>query len=327
MRHGRLAQVAPAARVDITLSDAAERYAFALVEKHLARKVGDAKARKAATQRSDRARSALVLQPGGLTESRRIVTSLHSCGGAVLRVVEKAHPDLREFAARAAVRLTALVREHDVQSTSALLLLGSASQWSALGEMLRERAFAIGPAILTTSKAMRVDDGGTVSASLPAFESIVRLARDCSATARLDLLSALELEKQARDANDRKPFDLASLIAPTTSLAAAEEDEEDEVEVVHSGPPAARPSDFPVRGLPAAPDAPMDGPGPIVEARAPAAVNRVAAPPPPGQWRRAADGTVVATPRAAAAPRPRLPDGFVGPPAMPTLTPKKGSPR
>lgn len=184
--HGRLAEVAPASRADVRLADPAERFAFALVERAVVRRSGDAKQKRAAKQRADRARAALIAASDGHDEVRRIASALASCGGAVLRTVERAHADLREFAARAAVRLTALVREHDVTSTGALVLLGSAARWSALAEALHERAFVLGSGDET-------------------FATLVKLAQSSSNAARLDLLSALDLEQQSRARSERGP--------------------------------------------------------------------------------------------------------------------------
>jgi hypothetical protein len=200
LAHGRLAKVAPAARVVVDASSAAERFAVALVDLAMARHLGDLRAQRNARLRADRARAALVqATPSGQEEARRITHALASGGGSALRAVERAHADHREYATRAAVRLCALVREHDIASTGALLLIASAASWSAIAEMLRERAFAAGPAALSVASSRPGDrQGERVSLTLGGLGDLLSLATKAAATARGDLLSGLALEAQAR---------------------------------------------------------------------------------------------------------------------------------
>jgi hypothetical protein len=88
-----------------------------------------------------------------------------------------------------------MVDEHDVRSSSALGLLVSSAQWQAIASMLRERAFAVGPASLTMSKT-KSTEGTSVSTSMG---DLLRLAALASSTGRGDLLSALALEREARE--------------------------------------------------------------------------------------------------------------------------------
>lgn len=224
--HGRIPKVAPAARVAIDVHDPAERFAAALVECALAKAMKNEPAKRSAKQRRDRARAALVATPGGLDDAKRIALALGACGAVLLRAVERAAPEMREHAARAAVRLVALVREHDARTTSALVLLASAAQWTAIGEMLRERLFTLGPK----------GDG---------FGEAMRLARDASATGRNDLLSALALEREARDAERSRPF-----VPPTFAQDAP--DEPDAQAVDHD--PKDAPMDRPEALAPERPD-------------------------------------------------------------------------
>jgi hypothetical protein len=186
--HGRPLATTPAIRTRLDPGDPAERLAYALVEHHLVRRgvKVDANA-NAIKRRIDRAREDLRLTPTGAEEARQITSGLTANGGGLLRTVETAHPDARGFAARAAVRFVALVREHDVTSTAALVSLASAAQWSALGEMLRDEMHAIGPK----------GDG---------FGERLKQATACSTAARLDLLGGLQLEREAKEAKPRATF-------------------------------------------------------------------------------------------------------------------------
>jgi hypothetical protein len=193
--HGRLARIAPASRATVDMADGAERYAFALVERHVTRVLSaDRKEQRAARLRCDRARLALV-QAGGADEAKRIATALQTCGGAVLRTVERAHAESRAFAARAAVRFVAFAREHAAESTAALTLLASAACWFAVADMLRERILSTDPAAFGAS-ASRKGDSGHVTRSAG---ELIKLATAAANTGRLDLLSGLQVEQQARD--------------------------------------------------------------------------------------------------------------------------------
>ena len=197
--HGRLARVAPVVRLQVDAGDPCERFVAALVERAVARKVGSPHDKRNAKARGDRARAALVAIPGGLDEARRIAVALQSSGGAVLRAVERSHAEVREYAARAAVRFVAITREHDVRGTAALAMLASGAQWSAFGELLREKALAMAP--------------GDV-----ALADVLKLAERASAASRLDVLTALQLERQSRDARDADartidPHELARRVA------------------------------------------------------------------------------------------------------------------
>ncbi|MGO8996004.1 MAG: hypothetical protein ACLQVI_22040 [Polyangiaceae bacterium] len=181
--HGRPLPTAPALRTRIAPGDAAERLAFALIERHLHnRGIDTGTSERAIKARLDRAREELRGQEGGADEALHITTGLAANGGALLRSVETAAPDSRAFAARAAIRFVHYVREHKAETTGALVLLASAAQWSALGELLRDRAFAA-----------KADDA-------KALEQSVKLAATCASASRLDLLGGLQLEREARDA-------------------------------------------------------------------------------------------------------------------------------
>jgi hypothetical protein len=203
--HGRALPSAAAVRTRIEPGDPAERLAFAVVERTLqARGIVTGSSARAVKARIDRARAELALQPTGAEEARAITRGLTANGGAVLRSVEKASPDLREFAARAAVRFVAYVREHDVRSTAALVMLSAAAQWSAIGDALRDRLFT------------KLD------------ADTIRMARDASSAARLDVLSALQVEQEARVA--RQPtFDASRFaIPPRPTDASSDADDIDE---------------------------------------------------------------------------------------------------
>jgi hypothetical protein len=181
--------VPPVVRTRIDAGDPSERLAFALIERHLQnRGVRTESTARALKSRIDRAREEMRGTPRGAEEARRIVEGITANGGAMLRTVQRSCVELRPFAARAAVRLVALVREHDIRSTAALVLLGSAAQWTALADALRDLVFERGPAATP-------GDG-------PSFGELLKLARDASNAARLDLLSALDVEKRTRDARD-----------------------------------------------------------------------------------------------------------------------------
>ena len=185
--HGRALATAPAVRTRIEPGDPAERLAYALVERVMLKRGASSKlSARAIKARIDRARDELATHANGAEEARSITTGLTANGGALLRTVEQAAPDARAFAARAAVRFVALIREHQVTSTAAVVMLASAAQWSALGEMLRDRAFALG-----------VKGDG--------FGDALKLAASCSGSSRLDLLGALQLEAQARAARASTP--------------------------------------------------------------------------------------------------------------------------
>jgi hypothetical protein len=194
--HGRLVATAPALRRRVDPGDPAEVLAFALIEHHLQRRgikgTGSARGIKA---RMDRARQKLRLDPKGAELVKAIASGLTSNGGALLRTVESASVEARPFAAGAAVRFVALVREHDIQSTAALVLLASASQWSALGELLRDRAFA--------------------STETKAQAEALKSAASASQASRLDLLTGLQVERVAQEHRNRPPtFDWSAPPAP-----------------------------------------------------------------------------------------------------------------
>jgi hypothetical protein len=188
-RHGRLAAVPAVVRTRIDPADASERLAYALIERHLLnRGVPVETNERALKSRIDRARDEMRTRPEGAEEARRITQGLTANGGAMLRTVERSCIELRAFAARAAVRLVALIREHGIESTAALVLLGSAAQWTALADALRDLVFERGP---TAPKG----EG-------PSFAELLKLAQSASGAARLDLLSALDVEQRTRSARD-----------------------------------------------------------------------------------------------------------------------------
>jgi hypothetical protein len=183
----------PAIRTRLEPGDPAERLAFALVEAHLRRagvKVGATS--RAIRARIERARDELRQSPEGAEEARHVTSGLTANGGALLRTVERAAPDTRDFATRAAVRFVALVREHGCTSTAAVVSLASSAQWSALAELLRDEAFAVGPAG-------------------ESFGERLKQAAAASQAARLDLLGGLQVEREAREA---RPAPLFPWLAP-----------------------------------------------------------------------------------------------------------------
>ncbi len=205
--HGRPLATTPAVRTRLDPGDPAERLAFALVQAHLRRrgvKVGATE--RAIKARIERARVELRETPTGAEEARSVTTGLTANGGALLRTVERAAPDARDFATRAAVRFVALVREHRVTSTAALVSLASAAQWSALGEMLRDECFALG-----------VNGEG--------LGERLKTAAAASTAARLDLLGGLQLEREAKDA---QPPPVPWLNVPVIPPGAPEPEDEHE---------------------------------------------------------------------------------------------------
>jgi hypothetical protein len=199
---GRRAPLAPAVRSNIDPRDPGERLAHALVDQAVAHAQKDNRAREAAKDRAQRAREALRELPDGRNEVERITTGLSTNGGAMLRSVAIAHVDSKEYAARAAVRYVAWLREHAVECSSALVMLASAAQWTALGEMLRDRTFATDPATLT---AVRGRTDGMQSVRMSSADTL-KLAERASSAGRLDLMAGLALEQQARDARKAQPI-------------------------------------------------------------------------------------------------------------------------
>lgn len=194
--HGRplagLAVVRPRAEP----RDAAHVLAVASVEKLVALALKDRTRYRNAKRRGERARAEVLQEPDGATQVQRIYDALSSAAPAI-RTATRAHVDSRPFAVEAAVTVLQLVREHDVKSTAGLALIGSAAAWLALSSMLRDRAFAVDPSALAVKQSRTKDDVG-VTATLPMLGDVLKLGAQASAAARLDLLTALQIERETR---------------------------------------------------------------------------------------------------------------------------------
>ncbi len=188
--HGRLLAGVPAAHARPNHGSASRRLAVAMLDRQLALMLGDRPAYRTARRRADRARRAVLAEVGGVDEVRRVGEALAAARPA-LRLAARAHVEARPFAVMAAAQLVALTREHEVTCSAALGLLGSSATMHAIAEMLRGRVFASSPAEV---------DG-----------DLVRLAATAAAAARTDLLTALQVEREARAA--RPPPDLAAVWA------------------------------------------------------------------------------------------------------------------
>jgi hypothetical protein len=67
----------------------------------------------------------------------------------------------------------------------------------SIATALRERAFELGPGVLTASRS-KPDGEARVSVTLPAFADLAKIAERASAAARLDLMAALQIEAQSK---------------------------------------------------------------------------------------------------------------------------------
>jgi hypothetical protein len=162
------------------------RLALAMVEAEIAREAEHAEpsrkatvARKRAEKRARDIRCDLA-RTGEREAVAQLNAALASGGGALVRTCARAHVDMREHLVRAAVDFAHVAREHAVDSTSALATLGRSARWSALADAVLERLARDGL------------DGERVDA-------LAKLATSATSSARLDLLGALELQRQATD--------------------------------------------------------------------------------------------------------------------------------
>lgn len=267
--HGRPRTVAASKRSHTSAGDPATKYLAERFAVRLAMHDKDAKARRCAQERAERALAKLLAQPGGLERARAINVSLGKVDAAI-RTASRAHVDLRPFAVDYAVLLLKLIDEHDVQSVAALELLGSAAANLKLASMLRDLAFRKGPGVLSASKTGKAadDEATTVSITLPAFADLLKLAAALGAAGRGDLATALDLERQAREERKRKPFDPAALLAGAPPPA-DEDDEDDPGEGVHSAPPAPSRTAVAEPALPSPPPGASARPAADMEPRAP----------------------------------------------------------
>jgi hypothetical protein len=198
-QHGRLVPTAAARQVD--RRDARVRLAESLVLARLdAAGVDVGLTHAALRSRLERAREDL-----GPEVSRRI-TEAFASGGPLVAMVARSHADVRAYAIEAAVTYVLLVDEHRVETTSALMLLGSASAWQALGRMLKEQAVSAVPGIVSVSKSTGgKGDEPRVTVGAMALGDCIKLAGVCSSQFRNDLSTALALEERSRQAGASEP--------------------------------------------------------------------------------------------------------------------------
>ena len=179
--HGRLARTAPAIHVrTVDQRDGRVRLVEALVlVRSQAAGIDVGLTPRALKARIDRARVELGPEAG-----KRLTMAFAETTGPMLATVKRAHADARPHAMRAACQFVILLDEHQVESTAAMALLASASQWMALGDLLRDRIFA--------------------QPSGEGMAAAVKMAAVAASTGRNDLLSALELEQRAKEGRPRE---------------------------------------------------------------------------------------------------------------------------
>jgi hypothetical protein len=136
-------------------------------------------ARRRAERRARDLRCVLV-RSGGREAVGELQRALASDGGALLRAVARSAPGVREHLVRAAVTYANVAREHAVTSSSGLAVLARSARWSALSDALLDA----------------VTGAGLGAES----ERWMKLAQLASASARLDLLTSLQLGKAADEA-------------------------------------------------------------------------------------------------------------------------------
>lgn len=193
--HGRIADVAPAAMGRAEPGDPAERLAVALIERELARVLKDGVRYQNANRRLVGIRRALLGRPEGRVEIERITTAVWANAGSAVRTAAKAHVDVRPYAVESAMHFVRWQREHDVRSSTALALLGAAATWTGLASVLRDRAFAQDPVGYGVQAAKSDGQGASVHRSA---DAVLKAAVAADAAARLNLLSALDLEQRSR---------------------------------------------------------------------------------------------------------------------------------
>jgi hypothetical protein len=137
-------------------------------------------ARRLAEKRARHARW-LLRKLAGKDAERAMTVALTFDGGLMLRAAVEAETRLRERAIASLVTFAAIAREHNITSTAALITLSRSARWEALS-------------------------GGLLDLSLQhPNEAMTKLALATGAQARLDLVAALQLEVQGREARAQQP--------------------------------------------------------------------------------------------------------------------------
>jgi hypothetical protein len=146
----------------------------------------------------------------GASLNARITRALTGRGGALLRTAERAHVHAREYARRAGAYLVQLVIE-GMENPMALSRGASYALHQALADQLMDLAFATDPRAGTTASLSRtLKDGSRLTNGLPSHGEILKLAHAATTQARLELLTALDLEQRAPGAGRGTSPDLAA---------------------------------------------------------------------------------------------------------------------
>lgn len=217
---GRRAPIAPAVVVPIrSPSDALVVLGAELFNVEQARAIEASQpspestdARRRAEKRRSDVRYALSRYVGPESaDAHQRALQLHC--GAVLRLAGKAPEGMREHVLLAAVEHAQVAVEHRIESTAARIFNTRSALWSALTRATLAEA-VLDPA---------------------ARGEAVKLARYADQCARLDLLTALQLERQARDGQrptgpvlDERTIRAAVERAEQQALASAPPDDEDD---------------------------------------------------------------------------------------------------
>ena len=196
LRRGR----ASGARAPTPAVEIAEALAVDLVALHVAR--GDKaagrepeEAVRAIEARVTRARKKL-LETGGADLNRRVTYALAG-DGRMLSTAERASVTARPYARRAASYLVTLLAG-GMGEPLALVRAASYAKHQALADLLTDLAFAADPrAGLAISESRTTEKGSKLTNSWPAIGDVLKLAHAATTQARLELLTALDLEERA----------------------------------------------------------------------------------------------------------------------------------
>jgi len=201
-RTSRALAARPATPAPFPVADVCERLADDLVALALAR--GDKEAgrtpeetTRAIEARVTRARASLLGHgPRGAELNQRITYALASGQGRVLQTAERACVSARPYARRAARYLVALV-VGGMGEPLALVRAASYALNQALADMLIDLAFAADPkAGIAASQTRTLKDGSKLTHSFATIGELVKLANATTTTARLELLTALDLQER-----------------------------------------------------------------------------------------------------------------------------------
>jgi hypothetical protein len=202
-KHGRVARIPPASPAVTDAAELARHYLAACLSREFARRTSSSES----TQYRSALRQAgkIAARLGQLPQGRDLLTRANTALGSravrsAITLASRAHADGKAFAIEAAATLAEVLIEHDVRSASALMMIGGAAAKTAAANMCFALALEKGPSLMSVTRGKKTDDGTQVSAQLAAFEPLLRAGINASNSARVDVLSALDLEKQSRDA-------------------------------------------------------------------------------------------------------------------------------